>query len=128
MVWELLTDTSAWPCYTPVRSVAIEQPGLPDPNGAGQVRALKTWAGTVREKVTTFEPDEHRMAYTLLSGAPVRDYRGTITLRPSGSGTEHRWEIHFDAARYLRPVLTLIAKRTVRSTLRGLVREVRSRS
>jgi uncharacterized protein YndB with AHSA1/START domain len=122
-VWRLVTDTTAWPRYGPVRSVVIERHGDDGLDGVGQIRALKTWAGTVREEVTDFEP-ERRVAYSLLSGAPVHDYRGSITLQPSAAGTLHRWEIRFDAAWYLAPILTIIAKRVVRSTLRGLAIEL----
>jgi uncharacterized protein YndB with AHSA1/START domain len=124
-VWALLTDTAAWPRYAPVKSVVVERPGDEDVNGVGQIRAIRTWAGTVREQVTAFEP-ERRLGYTLLSGAPVRDYRGVITLEASGDGTRYLWEIEFDAAWYLAPLMTLIAKRTVRSTMRGFANELRS--
>jgi uncharacterized protein YndB with AHSA1/START domain len=126
-VWKLLTDTDASQRYAPVRSIAIERPGHDDPDGVGQVRAIKTWAGTVREEVTTFEP-EHRFGYTLLSGVPVRDYRGTITLEPCQRGTRYRWEIQLEAAWYLLPLLILITKRTVRSTVRGLAEELARRA
>jgi uncharacterized protein YndB with AHSA1/START domain len=125
-VWTLLTDTTAWPRYSPVRSVEIERPGNTDPNGVGQIRAIETWAGTVREEITEFEP-EHRIGYKLLSGAPVSDYRGTIVLEPAGLVTRHVWAIEFHTRWYLVPLLTVIAKRTVSSTMRGLEAELRSR-
>jgi hypothetical protein len=56
----------------------------------------------------------------------VRDYRGVITLEASGDGTRYLWEIRFDAAWYLTSLMTLIAKRTVRSTMRGFAVELRS--
>jgi uncharacterized protein YndB with AHSA1/START domain len=126
-VWTLLTDTTAWPRYAPVRSVEIERPGNTDPNGVGQVRAIKMWAGTVREEVTEFEP-EHRIGYKLLSGAPVRDYRGTIVLEPAGVVTRHVWAIEFHASWYLVPLLTVITKRIVSKTIRGLQAELRLRN
>jgi hypothetical protein len=101
----------------------IERHGDDGIDGVGQIRALKTWAGTVREEVTDFEPDR-RVAYSLLSGAPVHHYRGSITLQPSTAGTRHHWEIRFDAAWYLAPILTVMTKRVVRRTLRGLAREL----
>lgn len=124
-IWGLLTDTTAWPRYAPaVRSVVIERPGREDVNGLGQIRAIRTRAGTVREEVTDFVP-ERRMGYTLLSGAPVRNYRGVITLEPSGRLTRYVWEIQFDANWYLTPLMALVAKRIVRTTMRGFARELR---
>jgi uncharacterized protein YndB with AHSA1/START domain len=125
IVWELLTDTTAWPRYAPVRSVVVERPGIQDVNGVGQIRAIRTWVGTVREEVTAFEP-ERRLGYTLLSGAPVRDYRGVITLEPVGDVTRHVWDIRFEAVSLLVPVLALVAKRTMSSTMRGFAQELRS--
>ena len=126
-VWSLLTDTTAWPRYGPVRSVEIERPGNTDPNGVGQIRAIGTWAGTVREEVTEFQP-EHRIGYKLLSGAPVSDYRGTIVLEPAGVVTRHVWAIEFHTRWYLVPLLTVITKRIVSKTMRGLEAELRLRS
>jgi hypothetical protein len=34
-----------------------------------------------------------RYAYTLLSGAPVRDHAGTVELREAGAGTEVSWHL-----------------------------------
>jgi Polyketide cyclase / dehydrase and lipid transport len=49
----------------------------------------------VREQITTFEP-ERRLCYTLLSGAPVRDYRGTLMLESCGAGTKLTWTVQFE--------------------------------
>jgi uncharacterized protein YndB with AHSA1/START domain len=126
-VWNVLVDLEAWPRYAPVRSVGIERPGdRSDGSGVGQVRALKTWAGTVREQVTAFEPP-NLLSYALFSGAPVQDYRGTITLEPSGTGTTHTWEIQFDTRWFLAPLLALITRRTIKSTVQGLGRELTKR-
>jgi len=125
IVWKLLTDTTAWPRYAPVRSVIVERPGYENHNGVGQIRAIRTWAGIVREEVTAFEV-ERRLGYTLLSGAPVRDYRGVITLEPAGDQTRYQWEVQFEASLFLAPVLALVARRTMRSTMRGFAQELRS--
>jgi uncharacterized protein YndB with AHSA1/START domain len=126
-VWNVVVDLEAWPRYAPVRSVVIEQRGdRSDGSGVGQVRALKTWAGTVREQVTAFEPPS-LLSYTLLSGAPVQDYRGTVTLEPSGTGTRHTWEIQFDTRWFLAPLLTLITRRTIKTTVQGLGSELTKR-
>ena len=110
-----------------MRSVEVERPGNTDPNGVGQIRAIKTWAGIVREEVTEFEP-EHRIGYKLLSGAPVSDYRGTIALERAGAVTRHVWAIEFHARWYLVPLLTVITKRIVSKTIRGLEAELRLRT
>jgi len=116
-----LTDLSGWPRWGPVRSVTVEEPG--DESGVGQVRAIKTWGGTVRERVTSVQPNEG-FTYELLSGAPVKNYRGRMSLRPSGSGTALTWDVEFDAPWYSRSILRRIASRTLAVTTRGLSREL----
>ena len=112
----------------PVRSVEIKQPGKTDLNRCcGQIRAIETWAGTVREEVTEFEP-EHRIGYKLLSGAPVSDYRGTLVLEPGGLGTRHMWAIEFRTRWHLVPLLNFMTRCIVSKTMRGLQAELRLRT
>jgi uncharacterized protein YndB with AHSA1/START domain len=121
VVWGVLTDLSGWPRWGPVRSVIVEESG--DAHGVGQIRAMKTWGGTVRERVTSVQPNEG-FTYELLSGAPVKNYRGRMSLQPRGSGTSLTWEVEFDAPWYSRFILRRIAIRTLASTARGLSSEL----
>jgi hypothetical protein len=83
-------------------------------------------SGAVRERVTTSVPNR-QLSYELLSGAPVRNYRGSLTLEPSAMGTTLTWDIAFDASWYLRPILSLVVSRTLARTARGLGRELAAR-
>ncbi|WP_370629599.1 hypothetical protein [Mycolicibacterium sp. BK634] len=49
----------------------------------GAVGALHMWSRTIRARDTGFEPPT-RLEYKLLSGLPLRDYTGQITIEPSG--------------------------------------------
>jgi hypothetical protein len=60
------------------------------------VRSLKRFPMTFREELTLFDPPE-RMAYKLLSGMPVRDYRAEVSLSEAGGGSEIHWRSEFDA-------------------------------
>jgi len=60
------------------------------------VRLLKRFPLTLREELTAFEPPE-RLAYKLLAGMPVRDYRAEVLLSEAGAGTELRWRAEFEA-------------------------------
>jgi uncharacterized protein YndB with AHSA1/START domain len=124
MVWSVLLDTSGWPRWAPVRSVVIEQAG--DDDTVGEIRELKTWGGSVRERVTAAER-HRRLSYELLSGAPVRNYRGSLTLEPSQMGTTLTWGVEFDAPWYSRPILGLVVSRTIARTARGLANELARR-
>ncbi len=48
-----------------------------------------------REEVLTWDPSTH-LAYTILSGFPVRNYRADVTLSPDAGGTRILWAATFD--------------------------------
>jgi hypothetical protein len=47
------------------------------------------------EKVLESEPPR-RLAYVVVKGIPVRNYRAEVTLRPEGEGTCIRWSATWD--------------------------------
>jgi uncharacterized protein YndB with AHSA1/START domain len=90
-VWELVGDPGSSP--HPEIEVTVEQPGAPD--GTGLVRVVKPGRGTFHEEITAIDPPS-RLEYRLAKGAPVRDYRGTVTLDEApGDGTRLCWEVAF---------------------------------
>jgi uncharacterized protein YndB with AHSA1/START domain len=95
-VWDVLADVPRWAEWGPWNSTTFEREGDPPPGGVGAVRLLKRFAMTLREELTAYEPPRH-MAYQLLSGMPVRDYRAEVTVSGSGEGSELHWRSEFDA-------------------------------
>lgn len=90
-VWEILGDPGSPP--GPGVEVTVERPGASD--GTGLVRNLRIGRGTYREETTSVGPG-HRLTYRMLSGAPVRDYIGTVTLEETpGGGSLVHWAIRF---------------------------------
>ena len=85
VIWAALADSRGWPAWSPNDSAEIVREGDPDPDGVGCIRIFRTGRVTVKEEITAFEP-ERRVAYRLLSGIPVRDYVGEVTLAP---GADH---------------------------------------
>ena len=47
-----------------------------------------------REQIVEYEPPRH-LAYTLVSGMPVNEYRADVVLEPDGAGTVITWEGRF---------------------------------
>ena len=80
-VFEALTDHRANPDYTPLRRVELEKEGEAVPDGVGAIRVLHAVGPPLREEVIEYEPPS-RFVYRLLSGAPVRDHVGTVTIEP----------------------------------------------
>jgi uncharacterized protein YndB with AHSA1/START domain len=93
-VWRLLDDSSSWPSWTPIDSCELERRRGPD--GLGEIRAFRRGRVRVREEIVE-RATEQRLAYTLLSGLAVRDYRADIDLIPRPGGTEIHWNATFSA-------------------------------
>ncbi len=85
-VFDVLTDHRAYPEFSPIRKAELEKEGVPAPNGVGAVRVLSMVGPPLREEVVEYERPT-KFVYRLLSGAPLKDHVGTVTLEPEGSGT-----------------------------------------
>jgi uncharacterized protein YndB with AHSA1/START domain len=92
-VFDAMTDHRAiagymWWC----RRSTLDREGAPAPNGVGAIRRLASIGTTFVEEIVDYERPT-RWAYTVLSGAPIRDHLGTIELRETGTGTEVSWHL-----------------------------------
>ena len=86
-VFELLADGAGWSRWAGPMIVRSwwEREGTPAPGGVGAIRALGMGKVGSREEIVAYTPPTH-LAYTILSGLPVRDYRADVRLTPDGSG------------------------------------------
>lgn len=115
-VFEVLADHRGYSAISPIRSSTIEREGVPAPNGVGAVRVLKTIGPPLREEIVEFVPGE-RLVYKLLSGAPLRDHVGTVTLTEHSAGTHVSYRI--DTTPTI-PVIGRAAMPIVRTAVRQL--------
>lgn len=95
-VWPLLAEAERWSEWSFLSRTGLEREGAPDPDGVGAVRRFTRFGIGSREEVVAWDPPSH-LAYRILSGFPVRNYRADITLEPHGSGTRIDWTGTFDA-------------------------------
>jgi uncharacterized protein YndB with AHSA1/START domain len=86
-VFEVLTDHRGYAKLTMLRKSELEREGEPAPNGVGAIRVLSAAGPPLREEVLAYEPST-RFSYALLSGLPVRDHVGTVSLEPRDGGTK----------------------------------------
>jgi hypothetical protein len=96
------------------RSAWETGPGSEPPPGVGAIRRLGLAPFFSREQIVAFEPGQH-LAYTLLSGLPVRRYQADVDLTPDGTGTRIEWSGTFEptipgTGRMLRAMLNFIVK------------------
>jgi hypothetical protein len=90
-VWALLADVRTWAEWADFDEATAESGA-----GLGEIRAFRRGRTRTRERVTVFEPP-HRFGYEFLSGLPIRDYHGDVTLTASDGGTKIRWHSTFNA-------------------------------
>src|SRR3954468_21700312 len=91
-VFELLADGAGWSRWAGPMIVRSwwEREGTPAPGGVGAIRALGMKRLASRGEILE-HPPPHPLAYTILSGLPVRDYRADVRLTPEGDGTRIVW-------------------------------------
>lgn len=128
IVFDVLTDHRGYAAISRLRSVELEREGEPAPNGVGAIRVLRTVGPPLREEVVAYEPPS-RFAYTLLSGAPLRDHLGTVELGESPGGTHVTYHVETTPTLPLIGRLVVaITRLSVRSLLRGITRESERRA
>jgi uncharacterized protein YndB with AHSA1/START domain len=94
-VFALLRDSSTYPSWSSIGGYEMEEPGAHERHGVGELRVFTFGPVRVRERIVELVPGR-MMAYTLLSGLPMRDYRGETTLEPTASGgTRIVWQSSF---------------------------------
>ena len=115
-VWALLADATTWPGWSSFDEAEIVRSGDDDPQGVGTLRRFRRGRVRSLERIIAFEPPRH-VAYALISGLPLRDYRGDVTLTPTSTGGT---DIHWQSRYGLKIPLT---SRLFRRKLGGFIQE-----
>ncbi len=126
-VFDLLADAPGWASWAGplIARASWEREGDPAPGGVGAIRRFGRWPQFSREQIVAYDPPHH-MAYAVLSGMPVRDYRADIDIAPEGAGTMIRWRATFTPkipgtgalfANVLRAIVGGFARRAAKSAV-----------
>lgn len=100
-VWALVSDARRYPEWGPWREGRYQRAGDESERGPGAVQVLTSERRTYGrrsvsvERIVVAEP-ARRLVYEVIGGVPVRNYRGEVTLTPSGDGTRVRWSADWD--------------------------------
>jgi uncharacterized protein YndB with AHSA1/START domain len=122
-VFGVLTDHRRYAELTPLRKSVLEREGEPAPNGVGAVRVLSAVGPSLREEVLAYE-EPTRFSYTLLSGLPVRDHVGTVSLSPQDGGTKVVYAIRTTpTVPFAGFAVVAVVKLGVSQLLAGIARE-----
>ena len=101
MVWGLISDAMRYPEWGPWSAASYQRPGDASPRGAGAVYWLRSSRRSYLRYVTSVErilevEEGRHLAYTVIGGIPLRNYRADVTLTPAGGGTHIRWAATWD--------------------------------
>src|SRR3954464_5873604 len=97
-VFAVLADASRWHEWAGpmIDRSEWEREGDPAPGGVGAIRRLGRWPMFTREQIVEYDPPLH-LAYTILSGFPVRGYHADVDLHADEQGgTAIHWSGAFE--------------------------------
>jgi uncharacterized protein YndB with AHSA1/START domain len=94
VVWELVANADRYHEWGPW-SASGYQSRADHADGPGVIRWMRYGRTTTVEKVLEAEKGQ-RLAYTVVKGIPVRNYRAEVTLTPERQGTHIRWSASWD--------------------------------
>lgn len=106
-VWPLIGEARRWSEWSFLDRSTLETEGVPAPDGVGAVRVFTRYGVGSKEKVVAWSPPTH-LAYVILKGFPVNNYRADVRLAPvaggpdattadADAGTSLTWSVTFDA-------------------------------
>ncbi len=130
VVWDVLTDHAGYRSWTPVVTSRLVTEGTADPNGVDAVRFLGVGPVGAKEKVLVHDAPHH-LAYTVVAGLPVRDYRADANLTAGDDGTWTSLEYTGSFQPLVPgtgPVLALLISSTLRTLVSSLARESERRA
>ncbi|KAA8970211.1 SRPBCC family protein [Mycobacterium sp.] len=128
-VFDALTDHRGMADYVwAVRRSTLDREGVPAPNGVGAIRRIEAVGPAFVEEIIDYRrPTGY--TYTMLSGAPVRDHVGTVSLREAGAGTAVSWHLRSTPTiSGLEWLLAPVMKRVIGELLKGAVRAAEGRA
>jgi uncharacterized protein YndB with AHSA1/START domain len=127
-VFDVLTDHRRYAEMTPLRKSVLEREGEPAPNGVGAIRVLHSVGPALREEVIGFERPG-RFSYRMLSGVPLRDHVGTVSLEPGGAGTKVTYAVRTTPTLpVVGAAVVAVAKLAIKQLLNGIVAESERRA
>jgi hypothetical protein len=122
-VWPLIGEAARWKEWSFLTRSGLDREGEPAPDGVGAIRRFTTLGMGSREEVVAWEPPHH-LGYVILTGFPVRNYRGDVVLTADGGRTTLAWSSSFDTkipgtGRLMHEVLFFIIRRFAAGVVRA---------
>jgi iron-sulfur cluster repair protein YtfE (RIC family) len=101
-IWALVSDATRYPEWGPWSAGGYRRAGDTSPRGPGAIQWLRSSRRAYLRHVTSIEKileaeEGRHLAYTVIGGIPVRNYRADVTLTPVADGTHVRWAATWDS-------------------------------
>ena len=90
--FSIISDFTRSP--SPTIPVQVEKEGDLESNGVGAIRTITIGKVHVRERLESVNPP-NSFTYTILSGAPLKDYLGSVEIAPKEAKSVIRWNVEF---------------------------------
>ncbi len=96
VVWSLVANANTYPQWGPWNDGGYRPPST-GPSHEGSVQWLRYGRRTTSVEQILEVDELRRVAYTVVSGIPVKNYRAEVTFTPTSSGgTSIRWAASWD--------------------------------
>jgi len=89
-VWATVSDFNCAP--SPAIIIEVEENGDPEANGVGAIRNINIKGAKARERLEVVNAP-NSITYRMLSGAPVKEYLGTVNVVAQGGATVINWDV-----------------------------------
>jgi len=89
-VWAIVSDFTRPP--SPAISIEVEEKGNPEAHGIGAIRNINIRGAKARERLESVDAP-NSITYYMLSGAPVKEYLGTVNVVPQNGATLINWDV-----------------------------------
>ena len=90
-VWATVSDFTRAP--SPAIIIEVEEKGDPEANGVGAIRNTNMKGVKTRERLEAVD-EPNSITYRLLSGAPVKEYLGTVNVVAQDGATLIKWDVN----------------------------------
>lgn len=90
--FKIISDFTQPP--SPSIPIEVEKEGDSESNGVGTVRTITIGKVRVRERLESVNPP-NSFTYTILSGAPMKDYLGCVEITPQNDKSVIHWNVKF---------------------------------
>ena len=89
-VWAIVCDFTHPP--SPAIKIEVEKEGDPSANGIGAIRNINIKGAKARERLEAVDTPNF-ITYRMLSGAPVKEYLGTVNIKAQDGATLINWDV-----------------------------------